>query len=89
MNQDLSGRLQTIYTRILYHERSCVQDSMNQGLSGTPSYSPHDLQVVRILDELRQTMDYQRYLMRSCQYRVMLEVLSPYQFTILVVSPQS
>ena len=44
------------------------------------------MQVVQMLDELRQTMDYQRYLVRTCQYRMMLEVLSPYQFTILIVS---
>ncbi len=37
------------------------------------------------MGELSQTMGYQRYLMRNCQYSLMLEVLSPMQYTILLV----
>ena len=42
-------------------------------------------QVVSILDELRQSMDYQKYLMRNFNFQMFFEVLTPYQFTYMLV----
>ena len=41
---------------------------------------------VGIVNELKQTMDYQRFLMRTFSYEVLLEVMTPLQHAILVVS---
>ncbi|KAK9862449.1 hypothetical protein WJX84_009248 [Apatococcus fuscideae] len=46
--------------------------------------SPISSEVAGILNELRQSMNYQRYLARNFNWHVMLEVLTPYQFTILL-----
>lgn len=45
-------------------------------------------QAVQIVQELKQTMDYQRFLMRTFSYEVLLEVMTPLQHAILVVRPQ-
>lgn len=42
-------------------------------------------QVVSILNELRQSMDYQKYLMRNFTYQMFFEVLTPYQFIYILV----
>ncbi|KAK9821400.1 hypothetical protein WJX74_010211 [Apatococcus lobatus] len=39
---------------------------------------------VALIQELKQTMDYQRALMRSFSYEVFLEVMTPLQHAILV-----
>ena len=41
---------------------------------------------VGVVNELKQTMDYQRFLMRTFSYEVLLEVMTPLQHAILVVS---
>ncbi|KAK9836729.1 hypothetical protein WJX74_006973 [Apatococcus lobatus] len=45
---------------------------------------PLRTQVISILEQLRQSMESQKYLARNFSYQMILEVLSPYQWAILV-----
>ncbi|KAK9821363.1 hypothetical protein WJX74_003879 [Apatococcus lobatus] len=81
--------------RVLWHRKQLLQQLQVAALQledeadgdielGLRQPSPVAMRVVNLLDHLRQGMEHQRYLMRSFGFHFTFEVMSPYQYAILL-----